>query len=178
MSLLPPNASALEKGLEAAFTVPAMPARPIRDMWNPATCPEHLLPWLAWSFSVDNWDAGWPIAVRRSVIASAIAVQRRKGTIGAVRRALASFGAAMALREWWEVTPRRTPGTFEIILALADQNGVIPSAEFVDAVVAEVDRVKPLSRHFTFAQALEMEASIGLTVVMRPAVYARLVCTA
>lgn len=27
----------------------------IRELWNPDTCPANLLPWLAWSFSVDRW---------------------------------------------------------------------------------------------------------------------------
>lgn len=177
MSILPPNASTLEKGMEAASAVPALPV-PLRDLWNPATCPASLLPWLAWALSVDNWDAGWPIAVRRAVIANAIAVQRKKGTVGAVARAIASFGAAMTLREWWETAPMGDPGTFEVILAIADQDGEAPAPEFVDAVVAEIDRTKPLSRHFTFTQALEAEGAVGLIAVARPVTYARLDCAA
>ena len=177
MSLLPPNAGTLEKALEAATSVPALPV-PLRDEWNPATCPESDLPWLAWALSVDNWDATWPLAVRRAVVANAIAVQRRKGTIGAVRDGIAAFGAAMSLREWWQLSPPGDPGTFEVSLAIADVDGEAPSAEFIDAVIAEIDRTKPLSRHYTFAQALEIEGTVGVIGAARPAVYARLSCTA
>lgn len=178
MSLLPPNATDLEKAIEAASAVPALPVDPIRALWNPATSEARLLPWLAWSLSVDNWDNGWPIATRRSVIANAIAVQRRKGTVGAVRRAIASFGAAMAMREWWENSPPADPGTFEVVLSIADQNGASPSPDFVDAVIGEIERTKPLSRHFTFTLALAGRAAIGLICAARPVTYARLNFTA
>ncbi len=178
MSLLPPNASPLEKGLEAASAVPALPARAIRDMWNPAKCPEQLLPWLAWAYSVDNWDASWPVAVRRSVIASAITVHRKKGTREAVATAVASFGAAISIREWWQTDPAGTPGTFEVTLALAEIDGAAPDADYLNSVVTEVQRTKPLSRHFTFTQALESDGAVGLSAHARPVVYARLSGTA
>jgi len=173
MTLLPPNASELEKAMEAAMAVPALPTAPLRALWNPATCEERLLSWLAWSLSIDNWDASWPIATRRAVIANAIKVQRRKGTVGAVRRAIASFGAAMVLREWWETSPPGERGAFEIILSVAAQQGSAPAPEFVDAVIEEIERTKPLSRHFTFTLALEAAAGIGLIGLTRPAIYAR-----
>lgn len=176
MSLLPPNSSALMRAMEQAVQVPALPV-PIRSLWNPASCPEHLLPWLAWSLSVDDWDAAWPLEVKRAVVASAIAIQRRKGTIGAVRTAVAAFGGAIALREWWEVAPPEQRGTFQLVLSLAAFGGA-PSPEYVDAVIAAVTRAKPLSRHFTFALAIDLAARIRLAAVARPAIFARLNCTA
>lgn len=177
MSLLPPNATALETALEAAIAQPALPV-PLRDLWNPQTCPEHLLPWLAWSLSIDGWDANWPVTTRRAVVANAIAVHRRKGTVQAVRSAIAAFGANMALREWWQNSPPATRGTFHVVLSIADQAGGAPSAAFINAVVDEIDRAKPLSRHFTFAQALAADAAVGLIGCVRPVIYARLNCTA
>lgn len=177
MSLLPPNASALETAMEAGTIEPALPI-PLRDLWNPHTCPENLLPWLAWSLSIDGWDATWPIAVRRAVVANSIAVHRRKGTVQAVRSAIAAFGANMALREWWQTAPAGTRGTFSVVLSIADQAGGAPSAAFVNAVVDEIDRAKPLSRHFTFTQALAADAPVGLISCARPATYARLNCIA
>ena len=48
-SLLPPNASALERKLEqATLRLGTLPV-PLRELWNPDTCPAHLLPWLAWT---------------------------------------------------------------------------------------------------------------------------------
>lgn len=172
MSILPPNASALEKALEAACAAPALPV-PLRALWNASTCPAALLPWLAWTMSVDNWSSGWPLSVRRSVTANAIRVHRQKGTAAAVRRAISSFGADMSVREWWEMDPAGAPGTFDVILSVADIAGASPSPEFVNSVVAEIERTKPLSRHFTFTQALKADAAIGLIGVARPVTYAR-----
>lgn len=172
MSILPPNASALQKALEAAIAAPALPV-PLRSIWNASTCPAALLPWLAWTMSVDNWSASWPLTVRRSVTANAIRVHRQKGTAAAVRRAISSFGADMSVREWWETDPPGPPGTFDVILSVAAVEGASPSPEFVNSVIAEIEQTKPLSRHFTFTQALAAEASIGLIGVVRPAIYAR-----
>lgn len=173
MSLLPPNATALESAMEAAIVEPALPV-PLRDLWNPQTCPEHLLPWLAWSLSVDNWDSTWPVATRRAVVANAIAVHRRKGTVAAVRAAISAFGANMALREWWETSPKGTRGTFTVVLSVPDDGSGAPSAAIVDAIVAEIDRAKPLSRHFTFGLSLAGKAQVGLIAAARPAAYFRL----
>ena len=91
-SLLPPNATAAEVAIEAAAArVGAVPV-PIRDSWNPATCPAALLPWLGWAFSVDDWDPQWSEERQRAVVAAAVEVHRRKGTRGAVLAALAAAG--------------------------------------------------------------------------------------
>ena len=65
---------------------------PLRDVWNPATCPSHILPWLAWAMSVDNWDANWSDEQKRATIAASVAVHRVKGTIGALNKALGAVG--------------------------------------------------------------------------------------
>lgn len=91
--LLPPNSSQLERGLAAAQQhLGALPVH-IRHIRNPLTCPTALLPFLAWELSVDEWNPDWSEEVKRRVIAESLAVHRRKGTRGAVRRALeAIFG--------------------------------------------------------------------------------------
>ena len=58
--LLPGNASELERlAAEALAQIERVPV-PIRDLWNPDTCPVALLPYLAWAFSVDRWSQAWP----------------------------------------------------------------------------------------------------------------------
>lgn len=173
MSLLPPNATPFERAMEQALAVPALPV-PLRALWNASTCPAALLPWLAWSFSVDNWSPDWPEVVRRNVTAGAIRVAARKGTVAAVRQAIAAFGVTMSLREWWQMEPPGDPGSFQVVLALADIDGAAPTPAFVESVVAEIDRTKPLSRPFTFTQALRAAAAVGLIAVARPVVMARL----
>lgn len=95
--LLPHNATPQERAIEGATArIGDVPVR-VRDVWNPQTCPLDVLPWLAWAFSVDEWDAGWSEDQKRATIASAIKVQQTKGTVGAVKRALAAAGYGDAL---------------------------------------------------------------------------------
>lgn len=91
-TLLPPNAAALERALEAATArIGAVPV-PVDRTWDPETCPAALLPWLAWALSVDEWDGDWTEERQRDAIAASIAIHRRKGTIWAMRRALQVAG--------------------------------------------------------------------------------------
>lgn len=88
--LFPPNATAQERAISEAIdrTVPVV----VREVWNPDTCPSDLLPWLAWAFSVDEWDSGWSDEVKRAAIAASVSIHRKKGTLWAVRTALENIG--------------------------------------------------------------------------------------
>lgn len=90
-SLLPPNATALELALEGALSTPPLPV-PIATLWNPETCPERLLPWLAHALSVDFWEPDWPEETKRRVIRESVQVHRKKGTRRSVERALGAMG--------------------------------------------------------------------------------------
>lgn len=142
--LLPANATeqerAISDSIERAGSVPV----PVRDVWNPDTCPANLLAWLAWAFSVDEWDASWTDAQKRGAIKAAIVVHRYKGTIGAVREALAALGVEAQVQEWFNQIPAGEPYTFRIILT-ADQVGV--SQQAVQKLVAVLDRTKNLRSH-------------------------------
>lgn len=97
VSLLPANATPQERAIElSASRLGDVPA-PLRPVWNPNTCPESLLPWLAWAFSVDEWDGNWPIEVKRQTILDAVEVQARKGTPWAIKRVLSSAGYPAAI---------------------------------------------------------------------------------
>ena len=95
INLLPPNASPLERAIAATGAgIDTLPVA-ARDVWNPATCPTALLPWLAWALAVDEWDETWGEAVRRSVIADAIQVHRHRGTVWSLKKSLAPLGMAV-----------------------------------------------------------------------------------
>lgn len=102
-TLLPPNATAAERAIEAAAAarLEAVPT-PQGTLWDPMTCPAAILPWLAWAFSVDHWRAGWSEDTKRKVIAAAPAVHRLKGTRAAVEAALAAMNARVDIKEWFE----------------------------------------------------------------------------
>lgn len=95
-TLLPPNASPLQKQFESLTTRWAFELAFI-DAWNPSTCPLAVLPWLAWALSVDTWEATWPEATQRAVVAGSIATHRLKGTVASVKNALADAGYPTAV---------------------------------------------------------------------------------
>lgn len=90
-TLLPPNATPLERALAKASAMPHSPEE-IRKLWNHRTCPLHLLPWLAWAWSVDEWDPAWTESQQRAMVGASIRLHKKKGTVWAVREALLRSG--------------------------------------------------------------------------------------
>lgn len=174
-SLLPPNSSNLERAVDmlTAIRIGDFPVA-LRDLWNAETCPEHLLPWLAWGLSVDEWSPDWPLHVRRARVAEAIAIQRIKGTRKSVSDVVKSFGGNVAIREWFEQVPPGDPHTFALSVSLAGAGGAAPSADFIASVISEVARTKPVRSHFTFAVSQSATGTIGRRAFARPAAYARI----
>ncbi|HBN7642434.1 phage tail protein I [Pseudomonas aeruginosa] len=174
-SLLPPNASPLERKLEQATLRLGTMAVPLRELWNPETCPANLLPWLAWTLSLDSWQPYWPEAVKRARIRSAVDIQRRKGTAKSVRDVVRSFGSSLALREWWQKEPMGTPHTFEVVLTLGAS--VPNTAAYQQDIIKEIERTKPVRSHFTLTLGLAATGGLGLQGAARPVIYRRLQCT-
>lgn len=92
VSLLPPNATLLERAVEAACAPLGDIPVPISTIWNPDTCPAALLPWLAWALSVDTWDSNWSEGTKRAVIAASYDVHRHKGSVWSVKEAIRAAG--------------------------------------------------------------------------------------
>lgn len=90
--LLPINATKQERALSMTTARAGSVPVPVGELWDPYTCPLAVLPWLAWSLSVDPWDSTWSEGQKREAIAESIAVHRVKGTIGALKRALQAIG--------------------------------------------------------------------------------------
>lgn len=92
ITLLPPNATAQERALDLSTSRLGDVDVPLREIWNADTCPADKLAYLAWAFSVDEWDEAWPIEFKRSTIRDAVDVQAKKGSVWSVRRVLANAG--------------------------------------------------------------------------------------
>lgn len=121
MTLLPPNATLLERAtaqvLSAAQDLPV----PIDSLWNPDTCPAAVLPWLAWAFHVDGWDDSATERQQRDAIKMSVLLHRKKGTPWAVKRALATLGLDIDLIDqqaqqsiYAEHAPNRLDGTWQL----------------------------------------------------------------
>lgn len=158
-SILPARSSPLTVALLAAELARIATVDPtvIATIWNPATCPKVLLPYLAMGVSVDVWSADWPEAQQRRVIAASPMVHRLKGTRGAVERALAAFELETRIVEWWEDGSRR--GTFRVEILYRNGSPVF-DLEAQAAAIASVDAAKPKSRVFGTRAVIQARGTI------------------
>lgn len=142
--LLPANTTAQERALDDAASrlgdVPVV----VREMWNPDICPANLLAWLAWAFSVDEWDPAWTDAQKRATIKRSIEVHKYKGTIGAVREALAALSFDARVQEWFNQIPEGDPYTFRVLLE-ANQVGISQTA--LQGLISLIMQTKNLRSH-------------------------------
>ncbi|HAV46323.1 MAG TPA: phage tail protein I [Halomonas sp.] len=113
--LLPPNATPQERAVSETLSRTDTINVPIRALWRPNDCPAHLLPWLAWALSVDEWDEQWSEQQKREAIATAVYLHRHKGTKAAVQRAMQAIGHDAHISEWFEYTGR--PYTYRLEMA-------------------------------------------------------------
>lgn len=151
MSLLPHNVTQLERALEAAADLGLDPDI-IRDVADSARCPPNFLPWLAWAWKVDGWEAAYTDDQRRALIREAIPIHKTKGTVGAIRRVLKAVRVNADYKEWREI-PNAAPYTFRIT-AWANENrpgeGSIISPQLEERLRALVDATKNERSHYTF----------------------------
>ncbi len=104
----------------------------------------HLLPYLAWAFSVDRWDRNWPEETKRQVIRDAWLTHRHKGTISALRRAIEPLGYLIRVSEWWEFGGE--PGTFTVEVGTLDSGVTEEMYLEMERLIADA---RPVSRHMT-----------------------------
>ncbi|WLH08326.1 phage tail protein I [Pseudomonas lurida] len=143
-SLLPINSTQLERAIEAASADRTV--IPLRSLYNPTTCPAHLLPHLAWAWSVDRWDDRWTEAAKRNAIQASFYIHSRKGTIGALRRVVEPLGYLLEVIEWWQTVPEGQPATFALRVGVLD-TGI--TEEMFSELERLIDDAKPVSRHMT-----------------------------
>lgn len=142
--LLPPSSTPLERALADTVAKVSTVPTPARNLWNPDTCPVELLPWLAWAFSLDDWDVTWTEAQQRAAVKASYSVHRYKGTIGAVRDALQALGYGVQVQEWFNQLPAGAPYTFRLLLE-SDQVGIDQAA--LTKILEVVETTKNLRSH-------------------------------
>ena len=159
-SLLPGNACDLERQAAQALAQIQRVPIPLRQLWNPNTCPTQLLPYLAWSLSVDRGDGHWSDATKRAAIRASFFIHSRKGTIGALRRVVEPLGYLIEIIEWWQTVPQGVPGTFGLKIGVRD-TGI--TEEMYQELVELIDDAKPLSRTLTeLVVSLENTGSLNI----------------
>lgn len=159
-SLLPPQATELERDIEQATVRATAIPTPMDTVWNADTCPPALLGWLAWAVSVDEWDPSWPDDVKRDAIKTAPLLHKRKGTLWSLENALNQFGLQTNVREWWDASPMGAPGTFEVVIEPEEESyetiGSTLTPLFYQQMKRVIDSNKPVSRSYKMSIAMKM----------------------
>ncbi|QQA76216.1 phage tail protein I [Pectobacterium parmentieri] len=140
--LLPPSASGFMRSVAASAQKLSDIPVDLSLLWNAERCPTEMLPYLAWSLSVDRWDKNWSEQTKRQVIRSAWLIHRQKGTIAALRRVVEPFGYLIRIIEWWQ--NGEAPGTFRLDIGV-QENGITEEVFYeLERLIADA---KPVSRH-------------------------------
>ncbi|WP_447789214.1 phage tail protein I [Pseudomonas farris] len=161
-SLLPINSTQLERAMEATFFEKTIV--PLRDLYNADTCPVHLLPHLAWAWSVDRWDYRWTEVTKRAAIKASYYIHAHKGTIGALRRVVEPLGYLIEIIEWFNTVPEGVPGTFALKVGVLD-TGI--TEEMYQELERLIDDAKPVTRHLTgLAISLETQGALNISVAL------------
>ena len=115
-SILPPNATAVERAIDraSAAALARIPVYLIRWVKDPDSCPLALLPWLAWEYQVDTWNINWSEQKKRDAIKRAHYIHRHRGTVAAVRHALVDSPFGTDIVEWFNQNPKGDPYTFRL----------------------------------------------------------------
>ena len=115
-TLLPRSSTQIERAFDktAAKYIEAIPVERISEQWDPQKCPAHLLGWLAWAVSVDDWDPSWDETAKRNVIAANMDVHRHKGTKSSISEALKGIGVSTEFIEWHDDPENDIPHSFRI----------------------------------------------------------------
>lgn len=170
--VLPPNSSALEHHLaDTIETHSAVDISRISALWNADTCPAYLLPWLAWAEKVDEWSSSWSVAVQREVIKAQRLVRRNRGTKASVVAAIEALSGATTIKEWYEHNPKKTPHTFDVVIAGGD--GYV-EAELQQSMIRAIDRSKPKRSHYTLGVGLTAASSLNLAGVAMVGTFKRM----
>lgn len=176
-SLLPPNTTDAEHALEDTLRMD-VDLSAVGTLWNPATCPAVVLPFLAWGLAIARWDSTWTEAEKRAAVAEAIPFHKRKGTRAAVMEVLDRFHPLLELVEGWQTDPRRIAHTFEVRASAALIPADFLTPETAASIIRDVAAVKPVRSHFNFVQYVEAQAMAYLSSTMLPASYGRYDLTA
>lgn len=164
-SLLPSNATPMERALEKAFAEQLDIRVDIKHLWDPWKCPVELLPWLARNLSVDEFSSTWPEDIQRQVIADSVPVHLKKGTVGAVRDALNALDASTDVLQWFETGS--APFTAQIIAWASDNLDPDGDTMLTPELQAQLWRVvaatKPRRTKVDFKVGLRHEQEMHVT---------------
>ena len=168
-SLLPINVSKLLKDLEKSGSRLFALGAKNKDVFDIDKLAIDILPWLAWSFSVDSWNDDWSELVKRAMVKNSIAVHRIKGTKKALKHALEIIGVCAEIEEWWETEPRMAAHSFNITAYLNDNfnHQLIINLATQQKLINLINNVKPVRAHFNFKLGVRFINKISYATILQ-----------
>lgn len=131
-SLLPKNATKLEKNVEQLGQRISDLYVPFVDLHRVEHCPVPFLAWLAWDHRVEYWKTDWSEAEKRQAISESKTFNAQRGTRSSIESLLSKFVANFELKAWHEFSPPQPPFTFVVIIneltLTVDQHAQIQTA--------------------------------------------------
>jgi len=116
LSVLPPNRSLLEAGLDLALAkLLERIEPPFPELMDPRRTPADFLPYLAADRGVSEWDPAAPESEKRETVASAWAIKRLAGTRKALALAVESLGLLPEVIAWHAETPDGSPYGIRVV---------------------------------------------------------------
>jgi phage tail P2-like protein len=163
-ALVPSNHRLMEHALAESLTaIAALEPNAIEMLWDAWRCPSALLPFLAYSLSVDLWDDGWDEVRQRQAIAESPAYHQRKGTAAAVDEAAAFTQRPVTILEWHDFIPEGRRGTFAVTVHPGAGESMVPASE-ITILKRLITSAKPKSRAFCIqsGQRVDHDVPIGV----------------
>jgi phage tail P2-like protein len=162
-SLLPANASSLEKNIVASFSdVVDDKDLLLKKLYNVDECPKELLVYLAWFFNVDfSIYNQLKEPAQREYIKQSINIHRKKGTLRALRDALKLDGYDINIVEWYQ--NNKQPHTAQIKLSTSNNDFDL---NFVRKIVSKNKNVQTIL-NYLFNTSSKEDLYIGLACKVR-----------
>lgn len=115
-TVLPPNSSLLEVGLDLAFDqLLERLEPPFPELMDPLKTPAEFLPYLAADRGVGEWESTAGEAEKRATVASAWSVKRLAGTRKALALAVESLGLLPEVIAWHKEQPPGSPYSIRVV---------------------------------------------------------------
>lgn len=158
-SLIPRTAPPAMRAAEAVTEhITVLPVE-IAKAKTPQTVPASHAAWLAWEYSVDEWDAGWSLTQQRLAIMAAPAIHRLKGTVGALKRAFAALGTSGTIQEWHQYAGQ--PYRFRCLVNLNVETLTVEDMKRITRVCLATKNVRSFFEGFTAVRDVPGEIIVG-----------------
>ena len=167
-SILPPNATYMERALEATIARTTDLDVAIGTLWNLDQMPSHLkpilLPYLAWSLGVEIWSDEMTIMQKEQMIRDYLVIRALRGTKAAIEKTYQALNVAVEIIEN-PVSKRYPKGEpFKFKLKISSQP--IP-LELKEEIRRLTDLLKPLRTNYFIDIEVTFLSNIALAMTGR-----------